>query len=113
MSAVGENLPEVVRGELTMLEPMRQDNMLDDFYVEAVGMREYLDKLTRMASQIGHRYPHMNVLEIGKKTLPTRQLKGAKPVRRGNRRRNESHSKTAEQRLLHVSTTFCITPCCR
>ncbi|KAI0869277.1 putative hybrid NRPS/PKS enzyme [Hypoxylon argillaceum] len=65
MRAVGENLPAVVRGELTMLEPMIQDNMLNDFYVVAHGMPRYTQYLASMASQIGHRYPHMNVLEIG------------------------------------------------
>jgi hybrid polyketide synthase/nonribosomal peptide synthetase ACE1 len=65
MRAVGENLPAVVRGELTMLEPMIQDNMLNDFYVIAHGMPRYTQYLASMASQIGHRYPHMNVLEIG------------------------------------------------
>lgn len=68
MHAVGENMPAVIRGELTMLEPMIQDNMLNDFYVQALGMSPYLLKLTRMASQIGHRHPHMRVLEIGMKS---------------------------------------------
>ncbi|KAI1505453.1 putative hybrid NRPS/PKS enzyme [Biscogniauxia marginata] len=65
MRAVGENLPAVVRGQLTMLEPMIQDNMLNDFYVVAHGMPRYTQYLATMASQIGHRYPHMHVLEIG------------------------------------------------
>ncbi|EAW09117.1 putative hybrid NRPS/PKS enzyme [Aspergillus clavatus NRRL 1] len=65
MRAVGENLPAVVRGQLTMLEPMIQDNMLNDFYVIAHGMPRYTKYLAAMASQISHRYPHMNVLEIG------------------------------------------------
>ncbi|KAF7169928.1 hypothetical protein CNMCM5623_002479 [Aspergillus felis] len=65
MRAVGENLPAVVRGQLTMLEPMVQDNMLNDFYVVAHGMPCYTKYLAAVASQISHRYPHMNVLEIG------------------------------------------------
>ncbi|KAI5928470.1 PKS-NRPS hybrid [Camillea tinctor] len=65
MRAVGENLPAVVRGQLTMLEPMMQDNMLNDFYLIAHGMPRYTQYLATMASQIGHRYPHMHVLEIG------------------------------------------------
>ena len=67
MTAVGENIPQVFRGEMTMLEPMVRNNMLTDFYVDALGMREYLDKLALMSSQIGHRYPQMNILEIGKR----------------------------------------------
>ncbi|KAI1749216.1 PKS-NRPS hybrid [Xylaria castorea] len=65
MRAVGENMPAVVRGEITMLEPMLQDNMLNDFYVVAHGMPRYTAYLAAIASQIGHRYPHMHVLEIG------------------------------------------------
>ncbi|KAI0817254.1 PKS-NRPS hybrid [Xylaria sp. FL0064] len=65
MRAVGENMPAVVRGEITMLEPMLQDNMLNDFYVIAHGMPRYTKYLASLASQIGHRYPHMHVLEIG------------------------------------------------
>ncbi|RYP36755.1 hypothetical protein DL767_003254 [Monosporascus sp. MG133] len=65
MRAVGENMPAVVRGEITMLEPMLQDNKLNDFYVVAHGMPRYTAYLASLASQIGHRYPHMHVLEIG------------------------------------------------
>lgn len=65
MHAVGENLPAVVRGEMNMLEPMVQDNMLNRFYVDALGMSRYTEDLTRMAGHISHRYPHMNVLEVG------------------------------------------------
>ena len=65
MHAVGENLPAVMRGEMNMLEPMLQNNMLDRFYVDALGMQRYLRDLTRIAGQISHRYPHMNVLEVG------------------------------------------------
>ncbi|KAL5355551.1 hypothetical protein BJX96DRAFT_170776 [Aspergillus floccosus] len=65
MRAVGESLPAVVRGELTMLQPMMQDNMLNDFYVVAHGMPNYTKYLATLAGQISHRFPHMNVLEIG------------------------------------------------
>ena len=65
MYAVGENLPAVTRGEMNMLEPMVQNQMLNRFYVGALGMQRYLRDLTRLAGQISHRYPHMNVLEVG------------------------------------------------
>ncbi|KAL8840015.1 MAG: hypothetical protein Q9170_001499 [Blastenia crenularia] len=65
MHAVGENLPAVIRGEMNMLEPMIQDNMLNRFYTNALGMDRYLRDLTRMARQISHRFPHMSVLEVG------------------------------------------------
>ncbi|KAF1937576.1 putative hybrid NRPS/PKS enzyme [Clathrospora elynae] len=65
MRAVGDNIISVVRGKTTILEPMMEDNMLNDFYVTGLGMEEYLRKLTATARQIAHRHPAMNVLEIG------------------------------------------------
>ena len=65
MQAVGENLPAVMNGEMNMLEPMVQGNMLNRFYTDALGMDRYLRDLTRIAAQISHRYPHMSVLEVG------------------------------------------------
>ncbi|KAI3317086.1 PKS-NRPS hybrid [Xylariaceae sp. AK1471] len=65
MHAVGDNMAAVVRGETTMLEYMVQDNKLNDFYVYAEGMPRYTAYLAAFASQIGHRHPHMHVLEIG------------------------------------------------
>ncbi|KAK4130807.1 putative PKS-NRPS protein [Trichocladium antarcticum] len=65
MHAVGENLASVIRGEMNMLEPMVQDNKLNRFYIDALGMSRYLEELSRMAAQISHRYPHMHVLEVG------------------------------------------------
>ena len=65
MRAVGEHLIPVIRGETTMLEYMIEDNMLNEFYVSALGFQEYTDSLADRVSQFGHRFPHMNVLEIG------------------------------------------------
>ncbi|KAL2864256.1 uncharacterized protein BJX67DRAFT_383918 [Aspergillus lucknowensis] len=65
MHAVGENFPDVIRGHTTILEHMLKDNMLNDYYVNALGFREYTAYLARMVGQITHRYPHMNILEIG------------------------------------------------
>jgi hybrid polyketide synthase/nonribosomal peptide synthetase ACE1 len=65
MRAVGEHLLPVIRGETTMLEYMTEDNMLNEFYVSAVGFPEYTNSLAEQVSKFGHRFPHMNVLEIG------------------------------------------------
>lgn len=70
MHAVGENLPAVIRGETTILEHMLHDNMLNDYYVNALGFHEYTKYLARMVGQITHRYAHMNILEIGKSRVP-------------------------------------------
>lgn len=65
MHAVGEHLVPVIRKETTMLEYMRQDNMLNDFYVKALGFDEYTETMADQACQFAHRYPHMDILEIG------------------------------------------------
>jgi hybrid polyketide synthase / nonribosomal peptide synthetase ACE1 len=65
MSAVGENLPRVFAGEINALEPMVQDNMLNRFYVDAMGMSQYTEDLARMVAHLTHRYPHMKILEVG------------------------------------------------
>jgi hybrid polyketide synthase/nonribosomal peptide synthetase ACE1 len=65
MHAVGEHLVPVIRKETTMLEYMREDDMLNDFYVKALGFDEYTETMADQVCRLAHRYPHMNVLEIG------------------------------------------------
>lgn len=65
MRAVGENLVSAMRQEMNILEAMMNDNMLTDFYAYALGMEKYVHDMVRMISQISHRFPHLNVLEIG------------------------------------------------
>ena len=57
MQTVGEHLIPVIRGETTMLEYMSEDNMLNEFYVSALGFQEYTDSLADRVSQFGHRFP--------------------------------------------------------
>ncbi|SPO01909.1 related to polyketide synthase [Cephalotrichum gorgonifer] len=65
MKVVGEQMPRVFRGETTILEHLRPNNLLDDYYVGALGFPKFSKWLGRTVSQITHRYPHMNILEIG------------------------------------------------
>ena len=65
MRAVGENLPAVIRGESTILEHMMKDSMLEKYYQDGLGVPIANDSLAKMVAQISHRYPHMNILEIG------------------------------------------------
>jgi hybrid polyketide synthase / nonribosomal peptide synthetase ACE1 len=63
---VGENLAAAVRGETNMLQHLLADNLLNSFYVEAMGPKELTEFLARTVTQVVHRYPHMKILEIGK-----------------------------------------------
>lgn len=65
MRSVGESLPAIVRGETNIFDILMQEDMLSQFYAGTLGMKSYLNKMARMAGQIGNRYPHINVLEIG------------------------------------------------
>ncbi|KAK3305955.1 polyketide synthetase [Chaetomium strumarium] len=62
---VGENLTASVRGETQILQHMFKDNLLNRYYVEAMGLREPTGFLGRTVAQIVHRYPRMDILEIG------------------------------------------------
>ncbi|SPO07536.1 related to polyketide synthase [Cephalotrichum gorgonifer] len=65
MRAVGTNLVSAMQRDMNILEAMMKDNMLNEFYATSLGMREYLLDMARMVGQLSHRYPHLNVLEIG------------------------------------------------
>ncbi|KAI0412784.1 putative polyketide synthase [Xylaria grammica] len=62
---VGNNLTAAVRGETQILEHMMADTLLNRYYVEAMGLVDATNFLSRTISQIVHRYPRMNILEIG------------------------------------------------
>lgn len=65
MHIIGEHMPAVIRGETTILEHLTKGNVLDSYYSQALGISYYTEYLARMASQLVHRYPHMQILEIG------------------------------------------------
>ncbi|KAH6979108.1 polyketide synthase [Fusarium venenatum] len=65
IQAVGENLPAVVRKQTTMLEHMVKDDMLNRIYKYGLGFERANVYLGRISQQVAHRYPRMNILEIG------------------------------------------------
>ncbi|CAI7658829.1 unnamed protein product [Penicillium glandicola] len=65
LRAVGENLSAIIRGDVNLLETLMHDNMLTEFYTKTLGIEAYLDAMAEISRQISHRYPHVNVLEIG------------------------------------------------
>jgi len=42
------------------------DNVWNDFFVKSMGLVEYTQFLTNGVLQLANRYPHMNIIEIGK-----------------------------------------------
>ncbi|KAI1303963.1 putative polyketide synthase [Xylaria venustula] len=67
MHLVGTKMPAVFAGEGTMLEYLREgnNNILDRYYVDALGLKQSADWLSQTVKQLTDRYPHMNILEIG------------------------------------------------
>ncbi|PHH78323.1 hypothetical protein CDD80_7078 [Ophiocordyceps camponoti-rufipedis] len=65
LQAVGDNLAAVVRKETTMLEHMIKDDILNRFYKSGLGFQKANGYLSRIAKQIAHCRPRMNILEIG------------------------------------------------
>lgn len=65
MHVVGREMPRVIRGETTILEHLLPNNLLNDYYSNALGFPEFTIWLSRMTAQLSHRYPRMNILEIG------------------------------------------------
>lgn len=69
MHLVGSQMPRVFRGETTMLEEFRNDGsvgILDRYYAEGFGLQESAQWISGAVKQITERYPHMNIMEIGK-----------------------------------------------
>lgn len=62
---IGENLVDIVRGTKSAIEVAMRDNLLNELYPNALGMKECTIYLARLIKQMTHRYPHLNVLEIG------------------------------------------------
>jgi len=65
MRSVGENLASTIRGQTTILEHMMNENVLNDFYVKGLGLDKYTNFLSNGVLQLAHRYPRMNILEVG------------------------------------------------
>lgn len=65
LESVGENLPQVIRDSGNILEHMTKDGMLQDVYEQGFGLNLVNQYIAHMTAQIAHRYPRMNILEIG------------------------------------------------
>lgn len=48
-----------------MLEHLRGDDTLDDYYANAMGTH-YTEYIARIARQLSFKHPDLNILEIGK-----------------------------------------------
>ncbi|KAI1387791.1 lovastatin nonaketide synthase [Hypoxylon trugodes] len=65
LTAVGEGLPSVLRGETGMLEHMLKDNLLGRLYMEGRGFSICNDYVADFVGKIVHKYPRSNLFEVG------------------------------------------------
>lgn len=71
LTAVGENLPSVVRGQSEMLEHMLEKDLLGRFYREGRGLDVCNNHVANLMRSISHKYPRNNILEVGAGTGAT------------------------------------------
>ncbi|KAI9697552.1 MAG: Type I Iterative PKS [Bogoriella megaspora] len=65
MQLVGQTMPSVFRGEMTMLEKFRETRLLDEYYVHGFSPAPSGRWQSRVVEHIADRHPHLNMLEIG------------------------------------------------
>jgi hybrid polyketide synthase/nonribosomal peptide synthetase ACE1 len=58
-------MPKVFNGEENILEHLLSSGLLDEQYVSGMGFRQSAAWLGSIVKQISHRYPQMNILEVG------------------------------------------------
>ena len=72
VEVVGDNLLPVIRAGTSMLEYMNQDGLLRAFYEEnAICSGPTGRWLARLVSQLSHRFPRLNIFEVGAGTGAT------------------------------------------
>lgn len=66
---IGDSLPEIFKADKS---PIMLDNTLaEQFYSDALGLRISNRRLARTVKQLTHRYPHLDILQIGSGTGAT------------------------------------------
>lgn len=65
LKAIGDNIVDIATGRIQAIEVGMQDNMLSQMYEYGLGFQENAIYLARLVKQIVHRFPHMDILEIG------------------------------------------------
>lgn len=63
--AIGQAYPDIVRGNLPPLQILMEDNVLNRLYKDCIGGQTANTQVGELVGQLAHRYPQMNILEIG------------------------------------------------
>lgn len=65
---MGKNLIPFVRGEFSLLELVRDGGLLEHIYRNTYAFAEYNNYLGDLVKQLSHRFPRMDIFEIGAST---------------------------------------------
>ncbi|KAF1993194.1 putative hybrid NRPS/PKS enzyme [Amniculicola lignicola CBS 123094] len=65
LQAIGENIIDIATGKTQGIEIGMKDDLLSKLYAEGLGFLEHTRFLARLVRQITHRYPDLNILEVG------------------------------------------------
>lgn len=65
LHAVGQNLPDIVRGNVPPLQVLMRDGMIERLYVEGLGVEAVNTDIHNLAKQLACRHPRMHILEVG------------------------------------------------
>ncbi|TGJ86271.1 hypothetical protein E0Z10_g2470 [Xylaria hypoxylon] len=65
LNEMGQNLDQIVKGNISALEIGMRDGLLAQFYKGGLGMAECSKQLAKVIKQITHRFPRMNIIEVG------------------------------------------------
>ncbi|KFA72014.1 hypothetical protein S40288_07669 [Stachybotrys chartarum IBT 40288] len=65
LKAFGENIVEIATGQTQAIEIGMEDELLSNIYERGLGFQQHIKILAQVVKQIIHRYPYMNILEVG------------------------------------------------
>ncbi|ROT36433.1 beta-ketoacyl synthase domain-containing protein [Sodiomyces alkalinus F11] len=63
--AIGQAYAAIVRGDVPPLQILLEDNVLNRLYKDCIGGQTANTQVGELVGQLAHRYPQMNILEIG------------------------------------------------
>ncbi|KAL5357558.1 putative hybrid PKS/NRPS enzyme EqiS-like protein, partial [Aspergillus floccosus] len=71
--SLGDAYPSIVRGESDALEILTNGNMLQELYTGGLGFSVANRWAAQLVKQISHRYPHMDIIDLGAGTTGATQ----------------------------------------
>lgn len=74
LTHIGKNLVAFVRGEFSLLELVRNGSLLEHIYRNTYAFSEYNEYLGALVQQLAHRFPRLDIFEIGNLHASSLQL---------------------------------------